>query len=119
MKSFTKGILFGSVVGSLGGLLLAPRSGNDTRKKLAEELDEATELTQNLDASLRRFQGSLLHLKETADELVEPFVTGTQQDIEAFKFQAEPRIAQIQEQLEKIQAEVPAEWLEQESNKKN
>lgn len=116
-KNFAKGILFGSIVGGLGGLFMAPRSGNDTRKKLAEELDEATELTLNLDASLKRFQSSLVQLKETADELIDPFVTGTQQDIEDFKFQAEPRIAQIQEQLEKIQHEVPAEWLEQESNK--
>ena len=32
--SFFKGILFGAGLGTLGGLLLAPRKGEETREKL-------------------------------------------------------------------------------------
>ncbi|WP_426097831.1 YtxH domain-containing protein, partial [Escherichia coli] len=48
IKNFFKGLLFGAAAGTVGGLLLAPRSGNETRKKLIEELEEATTLTNDL-----------------------------------------------------------------------
>ncbi|MCQ4504575.1 YtxH domain-containing protein, partial [Vibrio parahaemolyticus] len=34
IKNFLKGIVFGTTVGAISGLLFAPRSGNETRKKL-------------------------------------------------------------------------------------
>ena len=40
IKNFFKGLLFGAAAGTVGGLLFAPRSGNETRKKLIEELED-------------------------------------------------------------------------------
>ncbi|MFV0560003.1 MAG: YtxH domain-containing protein [Enterococcus sp.] len=107
IKGILKGLVFGSVVGAAGGLLLAPRSGNDTRKKLIEELDEATELTNNLNDSLQHFQQALVNTKIQAEELLPAFQKDVEKDIEAFKFQAEPRINQIQDQVQKITESIP------------
>jgi gas vesicle protein len=45
-ESFVKGLLFGAVTGVVAGILLAPKSGAETRediKKLAEELKDKAE----------------------------------------------------------------------------
>ena len=103
IKNFFKGLLFGAAAGTVGGLLFAPRSGNETRKKLIEELEEATTLTNDLNNSLDHFKSALIETKETAESVIPAF----KKDIEDFKFQAEPRIAQINEQVEKLTADLP------------
>ena len=107
IKNFLKGLVFGSAVGAVGGLLFAPRSGNDTRQKLIDELDEAADLTMDLNNSLSHFKEALIETKETASTLIPEFQDSIQKDVMEFKFQAEPRIAQIQEQVEKISANLP------------
>ena len=105
IKNFFKGLLFGAAAGTVGGLLLAPRSGNETRKKLIEELEEATTLTND-------FKSALIETKETAESVIPAFQEAIKKDIEDFKFQAEPRITQINEQVEKLKADLP-EYPEQ------
>lgn len=107
IKQFLKGLVFGSAVGAVGGLLFAPRSGNDTRKKLIDELDEAADLTLDLNNSLNHFKEALAETKETAAALIPEFQDSIQKDVQEFKFQAEPRITQIQEQVEKISTNLP------------
>lgn len=107
MSKFAKGLLFGSIVGGIGGLLLAPRSGQETRKKITDELEDFSDKKQAFDDSLDNFKVSLSAFQEAVDVYVEPFVDGVTKDINKFQFQAEPRLAQIQEQTEKIQAELP------------
>ncbi|HFL7515117.1 TPA: YtxH domain-containing protein [Enterococcus faecium] len=107
IKNFFKGLLFGAAAGTVGGLLLAPRSGNETRKKLIEELEEATTLTNDLNNSLNHFKSALIETKETAESVIPAFQEAIKKDIEDFKFQAEPRITQINEQVEKLKADLP------------
>lgn len=107
MKGFFKGLLFGSVVGGLGGLFLAPRSGKETQEKILDELDDWKFLTTDFNDKLATFKSSLADFQETAETTIPPFTEGLNKDIENFKFQAEPRLEQIQEQLEKIQSELP------------
>ena len=107
IKNFFKGLLFGAAAGTVGGLLFAPRSGNETRKKLIEELEEATTLTNDLNNSLDHFKSGLIETKETAESVIPAFQEAINKDIENFKFQAEPRIAQINEQVEKLTADLP------------
>ncbi|KAF1303373.1 MULTISPECIES: YtxH domain-containing protein [Enterococcus] len=106
LKNFIKGLLFGSSVGAVGGLLLAPRSGNETRKKLAKELEEATDSTLELNESLQHFQRAVVETKRTAMETLPVLQNALQKDIEAYKFQAEPRIKQIQQQVAKLNGHV-------------
>jgi gas vesicle protein len=106
MGSF-KGILFGAGLGTLGGLLLAPRKGEETREKLITNTRELVELTDELNDNLAAFRESLVTLKGTFDTLVPAFKSGVEKDVEDFRFQAEPRIQQIQAQLEKINQSLP------------
>lgn len=107
MSKFVNGLFWGAVVGSLGGLLLAPRSGKETRQKIVDEIDELADLTMDVNDSLEHFKDSLEEVRVTASTLIEPFIDGVQRDIEGFQFQVEPRIEQINEHLEKMQANLP------------
>lgn len=102
LKSFLKGLVVGSIAGGVGTLLTVPRSGNETREKLTKELEMATETTQDLNASLKNFRKALLTTQQTAQEIIPAFTAGLQQDITDFKFQAEPRLTQIKDQVETL-----------------
>ena len=105
--SFFKGILFGAGLGTLGGPLLAPRKGEETREKLITNTRELVVLTDELNDNLADFRESVTNLKETFDTLIPAFKSGVEKDIEEFRFQAEPRIQQIQEQIDKINQALP------------
>ena len=105
--SFFKGILFGAGLGTLGGLLLAPRKGEETREKLITNTRELVVLTDELNDNLADFREYVTNLKETFDTLIPAFKSGVEKDIEEFRFQAEPRIQQIQEQIDKINQALP------------
>lgn len=107
MGKFSKGILFGAVVGAASGLLFAPRSGKATRQKFVDELEDWSDLKDDFNDKLDQFKESAQVLQATADMYIEPFINGINQDVENFMFQAEPRLDQIQEQIGKIQAELP------------
>ncbi|MBO0471640.1 YtxH domain-containing protein [Enterococcus sp. DIV0242_7C1] len=107
MSKFSKGLFFGAIVGAASGLLFAPRSGKATRQKFVDELDEWSDLREDFSDKLDQFKESAQALQATAEIYIEPFIEGINQDIENFKFQTEPRIEQIQEQVEKIQDELP------------
>lgn len=94
IRDFFKGSLFGAVAGAVGGLLSAPRSGNETRKELIEELEEATILTGDLNNSSDYFRNALVETKEIAGFIIPAFQRAIDRDVENFKSQAEPRIAQ-------------------------
>ncbi|MEY8446662.1 YtxH domain-containing protein [Enterococcus ratti] len=102
IKNFLKGLLFGTTVGTISGLLFVPRSGNDTRKKLITELEEATKLTNELNNSLHHFKKAIIETKKTARSVIPVFEESMKKEIEDFKFQTEPRVAQIQEQVDKL-----------------
>lgn len=104
---FFKGILFGAGLGTLGGLLLAPRKGEETRERLITNTRELVVLTDELNDNLGDFRESVVTLKGTFDTLVPAFKSGVEKDIEEFRFQAEPRIQQIQAQLDKINQSLP------------
>lgn len=104
---FFKGILFGASLGTLGGLLLAPRKGEETREKLITNTRKLVELTDELNDNLAAFRESLVTLKGTFDMLIPAFKSGVEKDVEDFCFQAEPRTQQIQAQLEKINQSLP------------
>ncbi len=105
--SFFKGILFGAGSWNTGGLLLAPRKGEETREKLITNTRELVVLTDELNDNPADFRESVTNLKETFDTLVPAFKSGVEKDIEEFRFQAEPRIQQIQEQIDKINLALP------------
>jgi gas vesicle protein len=61
--AFIGGLLVGSAVGAIAALMLAPRSGKDTRKILKKSLDALPELAEDLADSLHLHAD---HLSENA-----------------------------------------------------
>lgn len=70
IKNFFKGLLFGVVVGIVGGLLFVFRSGNEIRKKLIEELEEVIILINDLNNSLDYFKSVLIEIKEIVEFVI-------------------------------------------------
>jgi len=63
--SFIGGLLLGSVIGTITGLLIAPRTGRDTRQLLKKSADALPELAEDLSTTLQlqadRLSESALH----------------------------------------------------------
>lgn len=74
--TFLGGLLIGSTLGTIVGLLIAPRSGRETRRILKKSADALPELVEDLSTSvqlqadrlsesaLRNWDGTLARLKE-------------------------------------------------------
>lgn len=74
--SFIGGMLLGSAIGTLTGLLIAPRTGRDTRQLLKKSADALPELAEDLSTSVQlqadrlsesarvRWDGTLERLRE-------------------------------------------------------
>src|SRR4028118_1495811 len=74
--SFIGGLLLGSAIGTVTGLLIAPRPGRDTRQLLRKSADALPELAEALSTSaplhadrlsesaLRNWDGTLTRLRE-------------------------------------------------------
>ncbi|HEY9632996.1 MAG TPA: YtxH domain-containing protein [Coleofasciculaceae cyanobacterium] len=74
--SFISGLLLGSAIGTVTGLLIAPRTGRDTRQLLKKSADALPEIAQDLSTSvqlqadrlsesaLRNWDGTLARLRE-------------------------------------------------------
>lgn len=72
--NFLKGLLFGSIAGGLGGLLFAPKSGNETREELIRYLDDTTEATLEFNDSVKQLKDAVMVTRKTIDETI-PVVT--------------------------------------------
>ncbi|NEO32280.1 MAG: YtxH domain-containing protein [Symploca sp. SIO3C6] len=74
--SFIVGLLMGGAVGTIAGLLIAPRKGRDTRQLLKKSADALPDLAEDLSTSvqlqadrlsesaLRNWDGTLARLRE-------------------------------------------------------
>ncbi|MBD1938371.1 YtxH domain-containing protein [Microcoleus sp. FACHB-68] len=80
---FFGGVLLGAAIGTVTGLLLAPRTGRDTRKLLKKSADALPELAEDLSTSvqmqadrlsetaLRNWDGTLTRLREAINAGIE------------------------------------------------
>lgn len=105
-KKFIKGLVIGSIVGGSAALLLAPRSGKETRKKLQDEIDETIQLFMNVKNGAEEVQTNASQLQELADTLIPDFIEGTEKSLERFKFKSKYRLEDIKKQLTKIESEI-------------
>lgn len=74
--TFLRGLLVGGAVGTVVGLLMAPRSGRETRRILQKSAEALPELAEDLSTTvqlqadrlsgeaLHRWEGTLLRLRE-------------------------------------------------------
>lgn len=101
-KSFAKGLLFGTVVGGASGLLFAPRSGQETKEKLVAGIDDTTKLVTDVNDGLQHLQTAFGEVKDTLNALVPEFQEGLRKDVTDYQFQIEPRLEQVNQQVNLI-----------------
>lgn len=112
-QNFIKGILFGATAGSLGGLLFAPRSGKETQQKIkvtldqtGTEFDDAAAAAKELRKSVQNFSQEMKKTQQVIQETI-PFIkTSLKKEMDAFKFQAEPRLERINQQTANLQEHI-------------
>jgi len=93
---FIGGMLLGAAIGTLTGLLMAPRTGRETRQLLKKSADALPELAEDLSTSVqlqadRLSESALRNWDETLDRLREAIAAGieaTQQERQVL----EPRL---------------------------
>jgi gas vesicle protein len=78
---FLAGLLLGGTVGTIAGLLVAPRSGRDTRRILKKSVEVLPELAEELSHSLQLYAGQLSESAEqrwndTLDRLKDAIAAG-------------------------------------------
>ena len=78
---FIGGVLLGAAIGTLTGLLVAPRTGRETRQLLKKSADALPELAEDLSTSVqiqadRLSESALRNWDETLERLREAIATG-------------------------------------------
>ncbi|MDZ8051674.1 MAG: YtxH domain-containing protein [Aulosira sp. ZfuVER01] len=92
---FIGGLMLGATIGALTGLLVAPRTGRETRKLLKKSADALPELAEDLSTSVqiqadRLSANALRNWDETLDRLREAIAAGvvaTQRESQGLKRQ--------------------------------
>lgn len=80
---FIGGLLIGAVVGTVTGLLVAPKSGRETRELLKKSADALPELAEDLSTSVqiqadRLSESALRNWDDTLNRLREAIVAGVE-----------------------------------------
>ena len=80
---FVAGLTIGSAVGTMVGLLIAPRTGKDTRKVIKKSVDALPELAEDLTTTLqlqadRLSESTLENWEGTLDRLREAIAAGVE-----------------------------------------
>jgi gas vesicle protein len=78
---FIGGVMLGAAIGTLAGLLIAPRTGRETRKLLQKSANALPELAEDLSTSVqiqadRLSNNALKNWDETLDRLKEAIAVG-------------------------------------------
>jgi gas vesicle protein len=107
---FFGGLMLGATIGALTGLLVAPRTGRETRKILKKSANAIPELAEDLSTSVqiqadRLSASALRNWDETLDRLREAIAAGvdaTQKESEILKRQTSPEDSDyLPQQLER------------------
>lgn len=103
--SFVLGFLIGGIVGAAVGLLLAPRSGQDTRAELAGRSEAWRNRAEEMAANLRERAAPAV---DTARERIDPAVESARERItpavEGVRERVTPIVEQVNTRLGRAQA---------------
>ncbi|TFI54189.1 YtxH domain-containing protein [Mastigocladus laminosus UU774] len=96
---FIGGVMLGATIGALTGLLMAPRTGRETRKLLKKSADALPDLAEDLSTSVqiqadRLGANALRNWDETLDRLREAIAAGidaSQRENQAMKRKSSPQ----------------------------
>lgn len=101
-RHFFKGLLFGASIGAGLSYFTGTKDGKETTNYLKDEFTDIKNKVTDVQEKKQQVDASLVHTLNTANTLLPTFEKDLKKDLEAFQFQAEPRITRIEEQLQKI-----------------
>ena len=97
-KYFIGGMLAGSIIGSLAGVLFAPKSGKELRRDISDKgtriLDDTNDLIENAG---KKAAGILSDARKKAEEIIE----GSKKKFESITHGAEDLVKQEKDKVEK------------------
>jgi gas vesicle protein len=98
--AFVVGVLLGGAIGAVSGLLLAPRSGRETRQILKKSADALPELAEDLSSSVQiqadRLSGSALrNWDSTLGRLKEAIAAGLEASQRSAQETARPATPEV------------------------
>ncbi|MBD2677803.1 MULTISPECIES: YtxH domain-containing protein [Nostoc] len=108
---FVGGLMLGATIGALAGLLVAPRTGRETRKILKKSANAIPELAEDISTSVqiqadRLSASALRNWDETLDRLKEAIAAGvdaSQRESQVLKRQTSPEDSDsLPQQLERL-----------------
>lgn len=105
---FFKGIIFGSVVGGIYGLLKTPRSGKENREALLSYIDDTTVLVNEVSQSVNELKEAVSVLSNEGKAIVEEFTDEVTESVKDFSYEAEPRMRRITDSTEKLSEDIDA-----------
>ncbi len=105
-KKLVKGLVIGGIIGGSAALLLAPRSGKETRKKIQEDIDDTLQLLMDVKTDADDVKTGTFEVQELAETLIPDLIEGTEKSLERFKFKSQHRLEDIKKQLTKIETEI-------------
>lgn len=105
---FINGILFGALAGGAYGLLKAPSSGEENRENMKSYLDDTTVLVQDVTDRVKDLKGAISDLTNESKYLASDFSKEMNDTVQAFSYEAEPRMRRIQEQANKLSQDAQA-----------
>ncbi|WP_392530632.1 YtxH domain-containing protein [Nostoc sp. C117] len=109
--TFFSGLMLGATIGALTGLLVAPRTGRETRKILQKSANAIPELAEDLSTSVqiqadRLSASALRNWDETLDRLREAIAAGvdaSQRESQVLNRQTSPEDSDsLSQQLERL-----------------
>ena len=104
---FSKGLLLGGLLGTTYALLTAKKAGPQRQQAVVAYLNDITTGAQDVQASATQLKAASDNLATELKTTAVDSVAGISDALQSFSFEATPRIAQINESLERLEKNLP------------
>ena len=98
-KSVVKGGVIGVLIGAIGGILFAPKSGKETRKDIKEAAHKAN---SEAEAKLKQLHGELMEKVAEAKQMAAEYTGKAKDEIEDLQKRAEFTKQQVSELISSV-----------------
>ncbi|WP_413525923.1 YtxH domain-containing protein [Latilactobacillus curvatus] len=100
--SFSKGLLVGGLLGTAYALLTASTTGPKRQQAIARYLNELSESSTDVQQSAVQLQTASQNLSNELKTTAVTSLSGISDALQTFSFEAAPRIAQIEESVDRL-----------------
>ncbi len=107
-SNFLTGIVIGAIVGAAAGVLLAPESGEETRKKIA---DKTSGLKEDLETKFQEISEKIKNLENEA-------LTGFKEKFYDVKGKVLDKYAHLSDKVEELEKDISSKYKELEKEAK-